>query len=255
MGALADLPRLERASRRARARALLGSRWADRFGVTRRSLPWPARLLRLVRAGDWPAGRLAPAAGATCWGLAATEGLGVGLAVFLARSVLAKSVRVRSREVSARLPRLERASRRESTKSRLGLAIGRAGLRLADGDGTARLRLGVGTGALAAAATEADGLAAAAEVRVGRASSSERTRLLPEVNRLAAFLPPLVRALRRSRAASRLDVLAMSARRMDDQKLKGGGGRHGADTPPQAAKNQRPSKTTKQAPWHWVYAS
>ena len=221
-------------------------------------MPWPDRLLRLVRAGDWPAGRLAPAAGATCWGLAATDGLavglGVGLAVFLARSVLAKSVRVRSREVSARLPRLERASRRESTRSRLGLAIGRAGLRRADGDGTARLRLGVGAGAVAAA-TEAAGLAAAAEVRVGRASSSERTRLLPEVNRLAAFLPPLVRALRRSRAASRLDVLAMSARRMDDQKLKGGGGRHGADTPPRAAKNQRPSKTTKQAPWLWVYAS
>jgi len=87
-------------------------------------------------------------------------------------------------------------------------------------------------GALAAAATEAAGLAAAAEVRVGRASSSERTRLLPEVNRLAAFLPPLVRALRRSRAASRLDVLAMSARRMDDQKLKGGGGPAWSRYPP-----------------------
>jgi hypothetical protein len=59
-------------------------------------------------------------------------------------------------------------------------------------------------------------LAAAAAVRVGRASSIERTRIVPELNRLAAFLPPLVRALRRSRAAARLDVLAMSARRMED---------------------------------------
>jgi hypothetical protein len=131
-------------------------------------------------------------------------------------------VRVRSLEVSARLPRLERASRRASTKSLLGFAIGRAWeVRLAP-VGAARLRLEAATRGLTAAA--ATGLAVAttdtedcgaAAVRVGRASSTERTRLGPDVNRLAAFLPPLVRALRRSKAASRLDVLAMSARRME----------------------------------------
>jgi hypothetical protein len=35
------------------------------------------------------------------------------------------------------------------------------------------------------------------------------------VKRLAAFLPPLVSALRRSKAASRLELLAMSARRLE----------------------------------------
>jgi hypothetical protein len=64
-----------------------------------------------------------------------------------------------------------------------------------------------GAGALAGAV--------AATVRLGRASLAVRTRLGPDVKRLVAFLPPLVSALRRSSAASRLEVLAMSARRME----------------------------------------
>ena len=210
-GVLADLPRLERASRRASTRARLGSRWAVRFGVERRSAPWPARLLRLLRAGEaWVD---------SPWHLQGFSAAGAtGAEVAVAGADFARSVRVRSVDESARLPRLERASRRASTRSRLGLAIGRAALRWLPLDGAARLRLGVaGAAARAGAglgAVGADSTAAAA-VRVGRASSNERTRLGPEVNRLAAFLPPLVRALRRSRAASRLDVLAMSARRME----------------------------------------
>jgi hypothetical protein len=52
-------------------------------------------------------------------------------------------------------------------------------------------------------------------VRLGRASLAVRTRPDPDVKRLAAFLPALVSARRRSSAASRLEVLAMSARRMN----------------------------------------
>jgi len=39
-----------------------------------------------------------------------------------------------------------------------------------------------------------------------------RTRMGAELNRPSAFLPPLVSALRRSRAASRLDVWAITTR-------------------------------------------
>ena len=208
LGALADLPRFERASLRASTRARLGSSWESRLAVARRSAPllvvWLVRLLRLVRAGaaavsPWHL-HLASAAGAWAFG-----------------AILARSVRVRSLEVSARLPRLERASRRASTKSLLGFAIGRAWLVRLEPVGAARLRWEAAPRAFtagAALATDA-GASIAGAVRVGRASSTERTRLGPEVNRLAAFLPPLVRALRRSRAASRLDELAMSARRME----------------------------------------
>ena len=45
----------------------------------------------------------------------------------------ARSVRVRSFEVLARFPRWERASRRASTRSRLGLLMGLEGLRLTGG--------------------------------------------------------------------------------------------------------------------------
>jgi len=65
---------------------------------------------------------------------------------------------------------------------------------------------------LAGAAAGVGAGAAAVLVRVGRASDAERTLLGPVLYRPATFLPPVVRALRRSRAASRLDVLAISAR-------------------------------------------
>jgi hypothetical protein len=94
-----------------------------------------------------------------------------------------------------------------------------------EGEVKPRLREGVDSWALdpaaelaAAAERTADGAlagAVAATVRLGRASLAVRTRLGPDVKRLVAFLPPLVSALRRSSAASRLEVLAMSARRME----------------------------------------
>jgi hypothetical protein len=94
-----------------------------------------------------------------------------------------------------------------------------------EGEVKPRLREGVDSWALdlaaelaAAAERTADGAlagAVAATVRLGRASLAVRTRLDPDVKRLVAFLPPLVSALRRSSAASRLEVLAMSARRME----------------------------------------
>jgi hypothetical protein len=71
------------------------------------------------------------------------------------------------------------------------------------------------TAAVVLAAAGALAGAVAATVRLGRASLAVRTRLGPDVKRLVAFLPPLVSALRRSSAASRLEVLAMSARRME----------------------------------------
>jgi hypothetical protein len=121
--------------------------------------------------------------------------------------------------VLARLPLRLRASRRASTRSRLGLLTRRPPLwreaaellnpEAAGADATGRV--GVAGGGVTGAAGRAGG----ASVRVGRASSAVRTRLAPEVKRPAAFLPPVVRALRRSSAASRLDVLAMSARRME----------------------------------------
>ena len=151
-----------------------------------------------------------------------------------------RSVRVRSRVVSARLPRFDRASRRASTNSRLGLLTGRPAARregsLAAGELaaavlpakrsarvgalTAALRPGrpagrregsLAAGALACITSEGAGVV----VRLGRESEAVRTRPGDELNRPAAFLPPLVRALRRSRAASRLELLAISARDKD----------------------------------------
>jgi hypothetical protein len=94
-----------------------------------------------------------------------------------AAGALATSVRVRSRELSARLPRLLRASRRASTSSRLGLATGLAALRCTPWLGAARDRLAWGrlSGLLiSAAGTEAT---SGAFVREGLASLAERTRL------------------------------------------------------------------------------
>ena len=103
------------------------------------------------------------------------------------------SLRVRSWEVSARLPRRDKASRRASTSSRLGLAIGRGVERRASELGVALRReespiapgrdarlalVGAGsrlTGGLLAASTDSEAL-----VRVGRASAAPRTRLGPE---------------------------------------------------------------------------
>ena len=117
-------------------------------------------------------------------------------------------------EVLARLPRWERASRLASTRSRLGLLMARVGWRLGVGalsdQRDARGR-GVGAGGAWGGATVAAG-AGATSVREGRASAAVRTRMGAERKRPSAFLPPLVSALRRSRAASRLDVLAITTR-------------------------------------------
>lgn len=130
-------------------------------------------------------------------------------------------LRVRSLDVSARLPRRDSASLRDSTSCRLGLAMGWAeDLRpLAPGgvmewDGTERILALLEIGEEASASTVETSAAEAAtviSVRVARASAALRTRTGVDMYRLSAFLPALVRALRRSRAASRLDVLAMSA--------------------------------------------
>jgi hypothetical protein len=129
-------------------------------------------------------------------------------------------LRVRSREVSARLPRRDRASLRASTNCRLGLAMGWAADRcpLAPGlvrerEGTARALDPLEVGAeVVAAGASGEGAAAGGSVRVALASAALRTRTGVDMYRLSAFFPAVVRALRRSRAASRLDVLAMSAR-------------------------------------------
>jgi hypothetical protein len=86
---------------------------------------------------------------------------------------------VRSLEASARLPRRERASRRASTRSRLGLGTGRRAALLRSGEGLpraateGRLRDAVATGLTGAAAV---GAAAGVTVRAGRASAAVRTR-------------------------------------------------------------------------------
>lgn len=204
-------------------------------------LPALARLAsEAVREGIRAAGEATEVASRSwhlhlCSGAAAGEGEPVPRVV-----VRPSSVRLRSREVSARLPRFERASRRASTSSRLGLLTGRPAARregsLAAGElATAVLsanrwarvgafstvvRLGrpagrldgsLAAGALACISSAEEG----ALVRLGRESDAVRTRPGDELKRPAAFLPPLVRALRRSRAASRLDVLAISARDKD----------------------------------------
>ena len=176
---LADLPRFERASRRASTRARLGLCTAARLAVAaRRSAPAdPVE----VRAGTEREGRLArllrllPAAAASSrsWHLhgALTVAAGAGVA-------WARSVRVRSLEESARLPRRERASRRASTRSRLGLATGRAALRRS-GEGLPRAAAeGRPRDAVAKGVTGADavGAAAGATVRAGWASAAVRTR-------------------------------------------------------------------------------
>ncbi|MFO0004572.1 MAG: hypothetical protein ACK559_25935, partial [bacterium] len=74
--------------------------------------------------------------------------------------------------------------------------------------GGAEAGAGVGTGA--------DADAMAPSVRAGRASAAERTRMGAELKRPSAFFPPLVRALRRSSAASRLDVLAITTREVEN---------------------------------------
>ena len=94
-----------------------------------------------------------------------------------AAGALATSVRVRSREVSARLPRLLRASRRARPNSRLGFDTGLAALRCTAWLGAAKDRLAWGRPAgrlISAARTES---AAGPLVREGLASLAERTRL------------------------------------------------------------------------------
>jgi hypothetical protein len=119
--------------------------------------------------------------------------------------------------VLARFPRRERASRRANTRSRLGLLTAVEDLRLAAGElllrrtlcsGGAEAGMEMGAGA--------DGFTTATSVRAGRASATERTLMGAELKRPSAFLPPLVRALRRSSAASRLDVLAITTREVEN---------------------------------------
>jgi len=63
----------------------------------------------------------------------------------------------------------------------------------------------------------ADRATTVGSVRAGRASAAERTLIGAELKRPSAFFPPLVRALRRSSAASRLDVLAITTREIENQ--------------------------------------
>ena len=231
---VAALPLFDRDSRRARTRARLGLYWAERLTVARRSaaalaaalvpaLPLRPAWLRL-RAALLLNEREGSAAFASTGGAEAATVAGAGC-------WRATSLRVRSRELSARLPRRERASRRASTKSRLGLGIARVGLRRdspdrLDRSGAGREAADLAALALAGAAATATGAglagagvagaAGSGSVRVARASAAVRTRTGAELKRPSAFLPPLVSALRRSRAASRLVVLAMSARKMKE---------------------------------------
>ena len=180
---LADLPRLLKASRRANTRARLGLCWALTFLVLLRlavallPLPRLALLRPLARALERDnEGVLLWAAGATVsWHLHLCSALAAGAGA--AAGDLATSVRVRSRDVSARLPRLLRASRRARPNSRLGFGTGLAALRCTPWLGAAMERLAWGrlTGRLiSAAATEAT---SGAFVREGLASLAERTRL------------------------------------------------------------------------------
>jgi hypothetical protein len=144
------------------------------------------------------------------WQLQGFAGAGAAGAALPVPRVAAtpRSVRVRSREVLARLPERLRASRRESTSSRLGLETGRGvrrGLALGADSVLAWGREETGADAAAAGRGLLVAAAAGSWVREGRASATVRTRPGAELWRLRAFLPALVRALRRSRAASRLD--------------------------------------------------
>lgn len=117
----ADLPRLERASRRAITMARLGLNWAERFEVGR--VPLLRRSPRELEGVELKekAGRL------TAGGCGLT---GSGVGVETARNELPS--RLRSLLVSARLPRLLRASRLARTRSRLGLLMA---ARLTERDG------------------------------------------------------------------------------------------------------------------------
>jgi len=145
-------------------------------------------------------------------------------------------------------------------------ALGEAHLRHPVRGAAAGAGRGRGAGATTGSVVVTAG-AASTTVRLGRASLAERTRLGADVKRLAAFLPPVVRALRRSSAASRLDVLAMTARQINVRRIcstalspcwqtKRTGSRfcrdHKTFELSETLMNQRPSNTTKQAPWLWV---
>jgi len=139
-------------------------------------------------------GVLRVARGLFSWQLHLCSLAGAALAMAAAAAAVAffSSLRVRSREVSARLPRRDRASRRANTSSRLGLEIGRGVERLALGEAAGREgaleaarearaeRLGVAA-LLAGGLLTGAGAATGELVRVGRASSAVRTRLGPDV--------------------------------------------------------------------------
>jgi len=134
----------------------------------------------------------------------------------LGGALFARSVRVRSFDMLALFPRWDSASRRARTRSRLGLLTALDGLRLTAEVLSLRRALrwgatgtGVGAGGWGVDAT-------GPSVREGRASLAERTLMGAELNRPSAFLPPLVRALRRSSAASRLDALAITTREVEN---------------------------------------
>ena len=218
----AALPRFDRASRRASTRARLWLCWAVRLGVEERP---PGRLAREAVRSAPPGRRLGATLGPRSWHwhLCSLAGLWVWAFAAAKAVALISSLRVRSRELSARLPPRESASRRAKTSCLLGLAMGLGIERRAEE--LVWPAVSLGSGALGfpkellgefrrAVELPAGALGKAALVRVGRASAAPRTRVGPEEYRPADFLPPLVRALRRSRAASRLDGLAISVRKV-----------------------------------------
>ena len=203
----AVLPCFAMASRLASTKARLGFSIERRLGDgerrSARPLSW---ILAVGRAGRSlvSAARLPPQPQDF---FSSAAGVGTGLVV------LASCDRFRSLLVSAFLPRRDRASRRASTRSLLGLAFrwsltcDRAG---ADAVGT-RVAVRRGETATGVCAT-LEASASLALVRVAFASAAVRTRFAPALTATEAFLPVVVSALRRSSASSRLESLAMSAR-------------------------------------------
>ena len=202
----AVLPCFAMASRLASTRARLGFSIERRLGAAeRRSAPpfiWILAVGRAERSAV-PAARLPPQPQDF---FSSATGVGTGLVL------LAISDRFRSLLVSAFLPRRDKASRRASTRSLLGLTF-RCSL-TSDRAGTdaVGVRVAVRRGGAATAASATPGASAAlALVRVALASAAVRTRFAPALTATEAFLPDVVSALRRSSASSRLESLAMSA--------------------------------------------
>jgi hypothetical protein len=172
--------------------ARLGLNWAERFAVDR--LPLLRRSLREL-AGVTLRDRV----GRLAAGGAELTGAGAGVAT--ARAELPS--RLRSLLVSARLPRLLKASRRARTRSLLGLLMAarlswRGGL-------VGPWLLLLKSGRVGASASRLTAGATGVIERVGRASAALRVRLALLAYRFSAVFPAVESAIRRARAASRLD--------------------------------------------------